>query len=180
MIPISKSDLIACICEGSAEKVIIELLLDRNALVFSREQLLDGKVLPQKCIGAKYFTDQFLTMDYGDIKISVVVMQDRKIPYTIRKPYANKVSNTYLAITAPEIEMLMIHSLGLYDEYHKQRKKPSIFLAEKLKTKTPTLKSSKYVRDFFKRNDLVNAIMMHKEKSQPIRGGYFLADFLRS
>jgi hypothetical protein len=133
MILIPESDLVACICEGSAEKTIIELLLDQDALIFSRDQLLDEAILHHNYMKAQRFSDQFLTMDYGKTKISVVVVQDRKIPYTIRAPYVNKISGIYCAITAPEIEMLMIHSLGMYHEYNKHHKKPSIFLADILR-----------------------------------------------
>ena len=33
---------IAYICEGAAEKVIMELLLDANMLTFTQDDLLDG------------------------------------------------------------------------------------------------------------------------------------------
>lgn len=36
-----KSDLIACLCKGSMEQVIMEILLDNNCLIFDREQLLE-------------------------------------------------------------------------------------------------------------------------------------------
>ena len=31
----------ACICEGSAESAIIDILVDNNLLIFSREEMLD-------------------------------------------------------------------------------------------------------------------------------------------
>lgn len=40
-------NLIACICEGSAERAIINKLLDEERLTFSRSELLDKEVL--KC-----------------------------------------------------------------------------------------------------------------------------------
>ena len=39
------SKYIACICEGTAEQVIIDLLIDNNKLIFSRDSLLEHKVL---------------------------------------------------------------------------------------------------------------------------------------
>jgi hypothetical protein len=97
--------------------------------------------------------------------------------------YSNKISDTYLAITAPEIEMLMIHSLGMYDEYNKYHnryhKKPSIFLAEQLKLKTSEIKSYPYIREFYENHDLVKAIRTHKGKSQAMNKGCFLADMLK-
>ena len=33
----------ACICEGSAEAAIIDILVDNDLLIFSREEMLDEK-----------------------------------------------------------------------------------------------------------------------------------------
>lgn len=40
---------IACICEGSAEAAIIDILLDNRLLRFTREDLLDERPEVQKC-----------------------------------------------------------------------------------------------------------------------------------
>lgn len=37
--------LIACICEGGAEHAIMDILLDNNAIIFSKSDLLDEKIL---------------------------------------------------------------------------------------------------------------------------------------
>lgn len=34
----------ACICEGSAESAIIDILVDNNLLIFTREEMLDERV----------------------------------------------------------------------------------------------------------------------------------------
>ena len=176
---ISHSNLIACICEGSTEKTIIEILLEQKQLIFSEDKLLDGKIFVGSYRKASVFCDRYLTMDYGDTKISIILVQDQKQSYYIKSPYSNKIEETYLAITSPEIEMLMIHSIGLYSEYTKQKKKPSIFLAEKLKTKASIIKSKEYIRKFYKQHDLVNAIKEYKKKAKAKRGTYQLADFLK-
>lgn len=36
---------IACICEGGAETAIMNMLLDQNKLIFSRDELLEGEIL---------------------------------------------------------------------------------------------------------------------------------------
>ena len=38
----------ACICEGGAETAILDLLLDQNKLIFSRNDLLRAKSLRQE------------------------------------------------------------------------------------------------------------------------------------
>ena len=42
---------VACICEGSAEQAIMELLLDNDKLIFTKEQLLEQEII--RCRGAK-------------------------------------------------------------------------------------------------------------------------------
>ncbi len=39
------TNYIACICEGSAEKAILDLLLDNNKLIFERSDILEEEVL---------------------------------------------------------------------------------------------------------------------------------------
>ena len=36
---------VACICEGGAERAILDLLLDKHKLIFEREDLIDEEVL---------------------------------------------------------------------------------------------------------------------------------------
>lgn len=43
----------ACICEGSAESAIIDILVDNNLLIFTREEMLDEMVI--RCRSAKNF-----------------------------------------------------------------------------------------------------------------------------
>lgn len=35
----------ACICEGSAEEAIIDILLDNHLLIFEHEEMLEEKVI---------------------------------------------------------------------------------------------------------------------------------------
>ncbi len=42
---------LACICEGSEESAIIDILVDNDLLIFSREEMLDESVI--RCRNAK-------------------------------------------------------------------------------------------------------------------------------
>lgn len=53
-----KPDLVACLCEGSREQAIMEILLDNNRLIFEREQLLEEEIL--RCRSAKNFERDYL------------------------------------------------------------------------------------------------------------------------
>lgn len=48
-----KSNTIACICEGGAENAIMDILLENNALIFEKRDLLDDKII--KARSAKEF-----------------------------------------------------------------------------------------------------------------------------
>lgn len=51
----------ACICEGSAESAIIDILVDNNLLIFTREEMLDERVI--RCRSAKNFEERYLLMN---------------------------------------------------------------------------------------------------------------------
>lgn len=99
----------ACICEGSAESVIIDLLVDHDLLIFSREEMLDESVI--RCRNAKRFEERYLRKGFDD-QISVIrILDSRKEGFHLSKAYEYKI-DVINVITAPEIEMLIIHSKG--------------------------------------------------------------------
>lgn len=181
---ISPNDIVACICEGNSEKYIMELLLEQNSLKFTEEQLLDGKILTKSYRRSKTFTDRYLTMDYGGNKLVILVIQDNVNPkFHIKKPYEHQLKGNYLVITSPEIEMLMIHSENLFDDFQKVKsiKKPSQFLCDNWKIRERILKSKKYIYDFYSKHDLVKAIKLQKRKSKKFKKSnqIFLCDLLK-
>lgn len=56
----------ACICEGSAENAIMDILLDNNLLIFSREEMLEEEVI--HCREGKRFEEKYVReLRYGSI-----------------------------------------------------------------------------------------------------------------
>ena len=53
----------ACICEGSAEAAIIDILVDNNLLIFNREEMLDESVI--RCRSAKKFEERYLRKGFS-------------------------------------------------------------------------------------------------------------------
>jgi len=176
MIDIAPNDLVACICEGKTEKTILEILLDGNTLCFSREQLLNGEILSGKYRKSLNFQQDFLTLDYEGQKIVILLIQDRLTSYKLNSMYVKQVKGVYPLVTKPEVEMLMVHSLKEYEEYKKQKEKPSIFLQRKLHVKGSVLKSNKYICAFYEEHDLVEAIKKYK-KGKSMK--YGLIDIVR-
>ena len=80
---------IACICEGSAEAAIIDVLVDNNLLIFTREDMLEENVI--RCRSAKTFEERFLRKGFKD-QISVIrILDSRREEFRLSKAYEKKV-----------------------------------------------------------------------------------------
>jgi len=172
---VDNDNIIACICEGSAEEAIIEILLENNALIFKRCDLLDEKVIRTR--SASKFEEQYLRKGFGDKKITVFrILDSRREDFNLSKAYKNKVE-VINVITAPEIEMLIIHNEGKYEDFKKSRKKPSDYCKEDLKY--PNVKSYKFARDYFSNASiLINAIKLYRSKARIPKNEKTLFDLL--
>lgn len=116
---------IACICEGGAEEAIIEILLDNDKLKFTRNDLLYNELISDR--SAKKFSSKYLTNTYEKSIIVIRVLDSENENFEIKAPYSDKIKDVINVITKREIEMLIIHSEGQYNEYKKQKEKPSVF-----------------------------------------------------
>lgn len=157
----STGNLIACLCEGSMEQAIIEILLDNNRLIFKRDDLLDGEVL--RCRSAKNFERDHLKK-WKNQQITVYrILDSVNENFKLSGPYAKHV-NVVNIITAPEIEMLVIHAEGKYDDYSRKHMKPSDYVKQHLKF--GKIKSYEFAKSYFADVDvLVDAILQHKQKA---------------
>ena len=100
----------ACICEGSAEEAIIDILVDNDLLIFNREEMLEERVI--RCRSAKRFEERYLRKGF-DEQISVIrILDSRREEFRLSKAYEQKI-DVVNVITAPEIEMLIIHAEGI-------------------------------------------------------------------
>ena len=81
-------------------------------------------------------------------------------------------------ITAPEIEMLIIHSEGAYERFKRSGKKPSEFCKADLRMHN--VKSYDFVKDYFSNpQTLVNAIKEYRRTANIPKGEYSLSDLLK-
>lgn len=65
----------ACICEGNAEEAIIDILLDHDLMIFTREEMLEEEVI--RCRSGKKFEEKYLRKGFLD-KISVIRILDSR------------------------------------------------------------------------------------------------------
>ena len=166
---------VACIAEGSAEEVIMDILLDNHLLIFEREKLLDEKVLRER--GADSFERKYLRKGI-DGKVTIFrILDSRRENFKLSKAYQHKV-DVINVITAPEIEMLIILNEGKYTEFKKSRMKPSDYCKIELGYKQ--VKTKKFVSDYFSDVDtLVEAIRQYASISRIPKGESALVDLLR-
>lgn len=165
----------ACICEGAAENAIIDILLEHNLLIFTREEMLEEEVI--RCRDGKRFEERHLRKGFSD-KISVIrILDSRRENFKLSKAYERKV-DVINVITAPEIEMLIIFNEDQYREFKRSGKKPSDFCKEDLKM--ASVKSYSFVKNYFSNpNILLAAIKKYHEVSKIRKGEYTLLDLLK-
>lgn len=165
----------ACICEGTAEQVIIDLLLDNSKLIFSRNDLLEHEVL--RCRTGKNFEEQYLRKGFTEQITVFRILDSRRENFKLSKAYQSKVKVVNI-ITAPEIEMLVILNEGKYSDYKKSGMKPSVYCKSILKHRD--VKSAAFVKSYFKDIDvLIKAIIEYKRVADVKRNELTLADILK-
>lgn len=166
----------ACICEGSAEEAIIDILLDNNLLIFERDEMLEEQVI--RCREGKRFEERYLRKGFNG-KISIIrILDSRRENFKLSRAYQDKVDVINI-ITAPEIEMLIIFAEDKYQAFKKSKKKPSDFCKEDLKM--PNVKSYDYVKSYFANASvLIGAIKKYNEISKIPKGEWTLLDLLKT
>ena len=166
---------IACICEGSAEQAIMELLLDDDKLIFSSEQLLEEEIIRHR--SAKEFEKRYLRKGFNEKIIVLRILDSRKENFKLSKAYVDKVGVIDI-ITAPEIEMLIIFNEDKYNDFKKSKMKPSEFCKTKLKFSK--VKNYDFVKDYFSDTDkLLKSIRKYRKDSNIKKGEYSLSDLLK-
>ena len=141
---IELGDYVACIVEGSAERAIIDVLLDNNFLCFGRDLLLDGELIHTR--SSKSFEERYLRKGFKGSITVLRVLDSRRERFALRKEYEHKV-NVINVITAPEIEMLIILNENKYNDFKKSKKKPSDYCVCDLKIRD--VKAYDFVKEYF-------------------------------
>ena len=130
---------IACICEGGAERAILDLLLDNHKLIFEREDLIEEEIL--RCRSGKEFEKRYLRKGFADQITIYRILDSRSEKFNLSKAYEPKV-DVKNVITAPEIEKLIICTEGKTTDYERESRK------------NPQLKPSIYCKAFLKYSDV--------------------------
>lgn len=172
---ILEDSLVACICEGGAETVIMNMLLDNDLLIFNRQQLIGEEFL--KRISAKEFQKKYLHFAYDKKIIILRIIDSRNEKFTLNEVYRCQVE-VIDVITAPEIEMLIIINENKYNDFCKKKKKPSEYCKQVLKMNN--VKSRIFIREYFSNIDnLVKSIREYCRVHKKRKNEYNLCDLLK-
>jgi hypothetical protein len=173
------ANYVACICEGQAERAIIDILIDDNLLIFTRQEMLDEEVI--QCRKGKnfekYFEEHYLRKGFNS-KISIIrILDSRKEKFRLSKAYEHKV-DVINVITTPEIEILIILSENKYNSFKHSNQQPSEFCKTSLKMHN--VKSYQFVKNYFSdSNKLVKAITEYHRVTKIQKNEFTLFDLLK-
>lgn len=175
---------IACFYEGTTEKAILDMLIDQDMLIFTRDNLVDEAFLPMQDLAQKkinIFCERVLRQVDEDEKMDILIVQDRSIVPKFANLYREKIGTIYILQTKPEIEMLLIHHHNLYDQYQKEKSKmgPKKFLSQKLRIPEKNLTSYKVLQEKYPAEVFQKAIIKHSEVSKSMNNTYQLVDILK-
>lgn len=166
---------IICSCEGIAEKVIIELLLDNQKLCFERSALVDEECTNLR--SAKDIESNFLTRAYSkDIAILRILDKENE-RFKISPVYLkSRIVEVYEVVTKPEIEMIHIHAEGLFQEFQRALRanhnlRPSSFFqgyATKTFRRKSKVKTAEFITDLYSCDipKLIKAIELYHQNSK--------------
>ena len=175
---IINNDYIICSCEGTAEECIMNLLLDNNCLIFSRENLIDSKVT--RIRPSKKIEEHFLMRAY-EKKIHIIrIIDSRNENFKFSKQYRNRPQvineNPINIYTHPEIEILIILAEGEHENFDRSQTRT---LSRRLFPKK-NIKSREFILDYFSDNNkLLRAIKKYKEITVFKSGDLCLYDLLK-
>lgn len=159
---------IACICEGGAERAILDLLLDSHKLIFDREDLIEEEVL--RCRSGKEFEERYLRKGFLE-KVTIYWIHDsRSERFNLSKAYAQKV-DVKNVITAPEIEKLIICNEERYTDYEKKaRKNPKLKPSSYCKSEFKYKKNYEFVKAYFSDIQVLVKALHEYRRISKVRG----------
>lgn len=172
-------------CEGPNELTLINILLENDALVFSEDDLLGLADYHARQIKTNAQVRLALNL-YNGNDVTVMRVGDKQTDrMVIPADFKDKICSVEKYCTLPELEMLLIISEGLVNEFEKaiSTVRPKVFAMEHIRYYRKSYDSSSgFYRDYYGSDcgNLINAIRDYKR----IRGSHkkdelYLTDLLK-
>lgn len=173
-------------CEGPNELEIINMLLENDKLILSRDDLLNLVPYHARQIKNNGILRNALNIYHGEVNIWRIgdkFNDELKIP----SEYRNQIVSVKKFCTKPELEMLLIISFNLYDSFEKVKsgkkaQKAKEFAKENILVHNKRYdNSSSFYRDFYGANidSLVASINKYKELKKHNKDEFYLADIIK-
>ena len=169
-------------CEGANEKAIMDILLENQQLSFTPDDLLGLVTFHARQIQSSGVVKAELNMYPGKVKIlRIGDTQSEKL--VIPAIYKDKIVSVEKYCTKPELEMLLIISEGLAEEYEKLKSsvKPKVFAKQNVwynrkRYDNSTKLYRNYYSDYRKPVDAIQEYKMKKGSHR--KDELYLADLL--
>ena len=172
-------------CEGPNVLTLINILLENDVLVFSEDDLLGLAAYHARQIKTNAQVRLALNL-YNGNDVTVMRVGDKQTDrLVIPADFKEKICGVEKYCTLPELEMLLIISEGLVNEFEKVKStvRPKVFTKEHIRYNRKSYdNSSGFYRDYYGSDcgNLINAIRDYKR----IRGSHkkdelYLADILK-
>lgn len=177
---------ILLLCEGPNENVLINQLLDADALYINRDNLIGRRPFPIRQLKSPFIISE---LKHNGEKVKVYRIGDtQKDKLTIPEELKRYISKDQISkyCTKPELEMLLILNENMEKEYEKVKKKetPKEFAKRNIKYNGKRYnQSSEFLEMYFGGNNihkLVNCIKKYKSyKKHKSKTELYLADLLK-
>ncbi len=172
------------LCEGTDEKAIIDILLDKKKLIFDRSDLVGSVVYHARQIKnpviikeLERFNKPVTTFRVGDKQSDKI-----EIPSHLKKILAQ--NRIFKYCTKPELEILLIINENLVDKFKKSKQSADNFAKSNIKFKgTSYSKSTKFYNEYYggnRINNLVSNLIEYKRTHKKHKKDEkYLADLLK-
>lgn len=177
---------ILVLCEGSDEQTIINILLDNNKLKFNRDSLIGQRVYHARNLNNPMITTELIHNGKPVIiyRIGDTQTDNLRIPNDF-KNLINK-DRIYKYCTKPELEMLLLISENMINDYNKVKSKikPSTYAKRIVYNGQNYNKSTTFFEQYYNTNKvdkLVQSIKEYKRLKNKTHKSdeLFLADLLK-
>lgn len=171
-------------CEGPNELQIIRILLEHNCLIFGEDDLLGLTPYHARQIKGSSQVRTELNIYPGNDVLVMRIGDKQGEKLTIPADYKDKIINVEKYCTKPELEILLIISEGLLQEYEKVKSSmsPKSFAKKNIKLgRRHYDNSSQFFADYYGDNpdELVKAIQEYKRThGAHKKDEFYLADLL--
>lgn len=170
-------------CEGTNEEVLINLLLEKNKLKITYDDLIGRRIYHARQIKHPLIITEL--KHYNDL-VTVIRIGDKQneklnIPNDLKRIISKE--RIYKYCTKPELEILLIISENMLHEYEKVKKEmsPKEYAKKNIKLNGKKYdQSNEFLIDYYRNvNKLISSIKNYKKYKKHLKDEFYLADLLK-